>query len=114
MRRIISITIVLILLFSSITLTKNIWDSNRKIADLNEIKEEERSLKLENEQLEKELEKSKSKSFIEEVARNKLGLSKPGETLYVVESKPPEEVVDGDTPDESSSNFESWLSVFFD
>lgn len=114
MRRIISITIILILFLSSITLTKNIWDSHRKITDLNEIREEEKSLKLENERLVEKLEASKSKSFIEEAARNKLGLSKPGETLYVVDSKSPDEVVDRDAPDESSSNFESWLGIFFD
>lgn len=114
MKRMLSITILFILIFASIALTKNIWDSHRKIGDLNEIKEEAKSLKVENEQLDKELEKSKSKSFIEEEARNKLGLSKPGETLYVVKSRSTDEVVDSDFSDEVSSNFESWLNVFFD
>ena len=109
----VSITIIFILLFFSVTLTKNIWDSRRKIADLNEIREEEKALKLENEQLEEELERSKSESFIEEEARNKLGLGKSGETLYVVESRPPEEVIN-DISNVSSPNFKSWLKVFFD
>ena len=114
MKRMVSITIIFILVLSSITLAKNIWDSRRKIANLNEIREEEKSLKVENEKLEEELKRSKSKSFIEESARNKLGLSKSGETLYVVDSRETGEVSDESISGVPTSNFRGWINIFFD
>jgi cell division protein FtsB len=43
------------------------------------------ALKLENLKLKKELEKVKSLRFVEEEARNKLNMSRPGETTIIGE-----------------------------
>ena len=112
MKRIISFTIISILLFSIVALTKNIWDSYRRVSDLNEIREEEKSLVQGTEQLKKELEHRKSKNFIEEEARNKLGLSKPGESIYVVETEPNDSVEDVQAQEEERSNWQHWLKIF--
>ena len=102
----------MILLFAVVALTKNIWDSHRKISGLNEIREEEKTLTQETEQLDKELENRKTKNFVEEEARNKLGLSKPGESIYVVETEPNGQVEQTRTQEEELSNWEHWLKFF--
>lgn len=56
----------------------------------------------ENEQLQKQIQNSDNKEYIEEVAREKLGLVKPGEKLLIpVESKKEEQ---GDNQDKENND----------
>jgi cell division protein FtsB len=112
MRKMISIVLVVILFVSGSVLTKNIWDSYKKIERLGETEKKEHALKKETEELREELEYRNSKDFIEKEARNKLGLSKKGEAIYVIEG----ESSDGDDlqqdKKENLANWRLWLEVF--
>ena len=50
-------------------------------------------LEAKNRQLKKKLEEIKSPDFVERVARNKLGLGKPGETVVIIPQEKIEEVL---------------------
>ncbi|MEX0617129.1 MAG: septum formation initiator family protein [Candidatus Woykebacteria bacterium] len=111
MRRIISFGIIAVLLISALGLSKSIWDSYGKLKRISETKSKEQVLISDTKRLKKELAERQSKEFIEEEARNKLGLSKPGETIYVVDGEKKEtsnERVEG----KSLANWQLWLKVF--
>ena len=65
-----------------------------------------------NKELEKELEDRKSKKFVEEEARNKLGLSKPGETIFVVGIESKELAGKSERVDENLNNWQHWVEIF--
>ena len=62
------------------------------------------ALKAENEQLKHELDYKKSDKFAEEEIRNKLGLAKPGEEVYVVPKENSEQL----TVNSSQSDKTNW------
>jgi len=69
---------------------------------IKEIEAEIAETEAENEQLQKQIQNSDSKEYIEEVAREKLGLVKPGEKLLIpVESIKEEQ---GDNQGEENDN----------
>lgn len=112
MRRIISFLVIFILVVSISTLVKNVLDSYSTVAGLNKVRTEEKQLEEEKASLEKELEERKSKDFIESEARNKLGLSKKGESIYVTEGSKDEERSTQDNQSRELANWELWLEVF--
>lgn len=110
MKRIISFVIIAVLLLSISALTKNIWDSYKRLAGLSEIRREEQALREETEAFKKELAERKTKGFIEKEARDTLGLSKKGETIYLVEQEEEETVEQKNEKD--VPNWQLWLSLF--
>lgn len=94
--------------------TLDVIESSRR---LDEMKSDVAGLNDENAKLQEELEYKKSEDFIEGEARNKLGLAKPGEELFVVEK------VMGETSHNSNesgllfdnfdtTNVEKWVGLF--
>ncbi|MFZ5642718.1 MAG: FtsB family cell division protein [Bacillota bacterium] len=57
-------------------------------ADIKEIETQLEELKLKNDDLRKQLKQAQSDAYIEQVAREKLGLVKPGEARIVPAPKP--------------------------
>lgn len=114
MRKVISVVIIVSLLFTASALTKNIWDSYKKVQSLEEIRKKEQSLRKETKDLKKELEDRKSSDFVEREARNKLGLSRPGESIYVVEQETADEAPVEENENTNLSNWQLWLKVFTD
>ena len=112
MRRVISLLVIFILMISILVLVKNVLDSYNTVQGLNEVSTDEKELKEQKAELEKELEDRKSKDFIESEARDKLGLSKKGETIYVPESDISEEESSQETLDRDLTNWELWLEIF--
>jgi cell division protein FtsB len=85
-------------------------NQNQRLEDLEKRYEE---AKTENEYLLAELNWVGSDEFIEEEARNKLGLGKEGEVFLVL----PEGIVNrqqaiGNKADEGESNWRAWLELF--
>ena len=113
MRKFTSLVIVVILIFFIITGAKNIYDSYTKIENLNEIRDESKVLKEERSELENELEERKSKDFVEKESRNKLGLSKEGESIYVVEENEPSEEELIKEENKKMAIWQLWREVFF-
>ena len=60
-----------------------------KLAELDEVKEEVTTLELQNERLRETVALLKTDAGVEEVAREKLGLVKPGELAFAVVPPPP-------------------------
>ena len=112
MRKIVSFLIIFIIVVSILALFKNVLDSYSTVEGLNKVRTEEKKLEEEKVSLEKKLEESKSKEFIEIEARNKLGLSKKGESIYVTESSKMEEGLTQDSQSREIANWELWVEVF--
>lgn len=73
-------------------------------------------LRVEKEQLEKELAYRQGSEFIEREARDKLNLLKPGEAVVVLDRQRPKMVGRASTGGEGQSalpNFRQWLQLFF-
>lgn len=60
-----------------------------KLAELDSVNDEVANLQLQNEKLKRKVELLKTEAGVEEVAREKLGLVKPGELAYAVVPPPP-------------------------
>lgn len=67
-----------------------------KLAELDQVKSRVAALKSHNERLSVKVDLLKTESGIEEVAREKLGLVKPGEMAYAVVPPPPQRFVASD------------------
>ncbi len=93
--------------------TLNVIQSSKR---LDTTKDEVAQLEGQKNALEEELEYKKSDEYVEEEARNKLGLVKPGEELFVV-SQVLGTTTHNDqvsTPvDENLDNLHLWLKLFF-
>lgn len=70
--------------------------------------------KRENEVLKKKIKTVERPQFIEEEARNKLFLSKPGEGVIVLSQKDLEATLSAEPkPRDSRPNWKKWLDLFF-
>lgn len=72
-------------------------------------------LEAKNKELKIKLSQIKSPEFIEKEARNKLGLSKPGETVIIIPDEKIQEVLASSSAKEQKRlpNPLGWLKVFF-
>jgi len=70
-------------------------------------------LRQENAELKQELEYKKSDKFAEGEIRNKLGLAKPGEEVFVV-PKEDERLTANDKSRDERSNLEKWKDYLFE
>ena len=72
-------------------------------------------LEAKNRELKKKLEEIKSSDFVERVARNKLGLGKPGETVVIIPQEKIEEVLGASDSAQAVklSNPLGWWRLFF-
>ena len=113
MKKFISVIIIFILFLSTITLVGNIWGSYKKVKSVDKIREKEKELSGQTRQLREKLKESQSEEFIEEESRNKLGLSKKGESIYVVEQEPTEEASEK-RETQNVPNWKKWVNVFKD
>ncbi len=75
---------VIITLFFTYNLLQQIFSTLKQADKLGQATDLLRNLELKNESLKKKLTEVKSPAFIEQQARDKLGLAKPGETVIVI------------------------------
>lgn len=61
---------------------------NRKKAEISKYNQEYSKLQAENEDLKDKVDFSKTKEYKEEMAREMMGLIRPGETVYVIDQQP--------------------------
>ena len=94
--------IVIIAVIAAFNFYQNITRMTQIENKIKEIEAEIAETEAENKQLQKQIQNSDSKEYIEEVAREKLGLVKPGEKLLIpVESIKEEQ---GDNQGEENDN----------
>ena len=112
--RIIKIIIVIIGIGLIISLSRNIY---RLLQAGNQVKLTEQNLEeleKEHQELQEQRDYYQSEEFIEEEARNKLNMSKPGETVVIL---PPN--ISGSSGETASSeiseipNWRKWFNLFF-
>ena len=88
MKKLLVIILILIIVFVGINYYNNIKKINELQLKIDNLNSKIESSKEEKNELQKELENINNRDFIEKIAREKLGLVKPGEVLVVpVEEK---------------------------
>ncbi len=121
MKKIIHNTPVLLVIFIlsaslAYNMGKSAYDVWQKRDIVTDREKELMRVQKENTELKRELERSNDPDYIEEEARNKLGLAKPGETVIFV--APPESngAGDGNSIREKTFNkpyWKEWWKLFF-
>ena len=105
-----AVIIGLLLAFNSAKKIASYRGTSQKITD-EQAKLEQ--LRQENARLKQELEFKKGDKFAEGEIRNKLGLAKPGEEVYVV-PKDDERLTTNDKSKDERSNLEKWKDYLFE
>lgn len=105
------ILIVIVLLLIINNLVHSIYDLWQKQSLLTEAQNQLSAEKLKNTKLKTEISKAKTSQFIDEEARNKLFLVKPGEQQVLISqdliSKSPQKQA------QNLPNWQQWLNLFF-
>lgn len=104
------LVVVLLLAYNSFQKIRSLAGNSQKV---DEAAQKLEGLKAENEQLKQELEYKKSEKYKEEEIRNKLGLAKPGEEVFVVPKGDNSQSSLDDSRDERS-NLEKWKDYLFE
>lgn len=112
--RFVFILIAIVLSFSLLGGISKIGSSNQKITDAQNKVDE---LKQENEELNRQFQIAQSTQFIEQIARDKLGLAKKGEIVVVLPGVDTLRSLAPKLPEEEFSppipNWKMWMRLFF-
>jgi len=114
-RRMVRFIVIVVSIVMVINLSRSIWDLWRRRDVLGERQEVLRRAEEENKRLQSELEYAQSPEFIEQEARNRLGLGREGETIVLMpkfqisstKSQTNEE------KEENAPNWKRWWRLFF-
>lgn len=113
-RKITLVAIILLVLVIFYNLLVQINDAMRSQERLSSAAEVVYKLEAKNRELKNKLSEVKTREFIEEQARNKLGLSKNGETVVVIPEEKLKMVLGASQSAEIRlPNWLGWLKVFF-
>ena len=110
MKKVLFLTIVVILLFIINNLVRSIFDIWQKKDFVTEAQKELSFQKQENQRLKSALSYSKTQEFIEKQARDKLFMAKEGEQKVLLSKDSEEKVQDGK---EKIVNWRQWWNLFF-
>lgn len=109
MRVIRKIIIILLLLFLFSSLTKNIFNYQKKLSFYEDFKKDYENEKKRNLSLKTAILKKSGLNEVEKVIRDKLNLSKPEETIVVLPEPSPTPIIITPTP---LPNWQQWIKVF--
>lgn len=107
---VLAIIVGFVLAYNSFQKIMSLRSTSQKVVDA-QVRLEK--LKEENERLKSELEYKKSDRFVEEEIRNKLGLAKPGEEVFVVPKDGDSGLLIVDREDEKP-NWQKWRDFLFE
>lgn len=110
--RLIVIISIILGLYLIVTLSKSIFDLQKKQGRTKEIESSLSGLKSQNEKLKKRLQEVKSPEYVEKIARDKLNMAKPGESIVIL----PEEIQNPKIEVENKieiPNYQKWYQLFF-
>ncbi|MBI2600401.1 septum formation initiator family protein [Candidatus Daviesbacteria bacterium] len=96
-------------------LIAQLFDATKSSDRLSQAAEELYKLEVKNKELKKRLQQVRSSEFIEEQARNKLGLGKKGETVVIIPEEKIQQVLGESRKnlEEKLPNWLGWWKVFF-
>lgn len=114
-KKIVIISIVLVVLVIAYNLINQISAAFKSGERLTKEAEKLYQLEAKNKQLKQKLSEVESGNFIETQARDKLGLSKKGETVVIIPQHKINEVLEASSSAQSTKlpNWLGWLKVFF-
>ena len=112
------ITITFFILITSIiafNLLKQISDTLKSSERLSGMVDDIQKLEIKNKELKKKLTDVKSPEFVEEQARNKLGLVKGGETVVIIAQERIKQILGSSSSAKEAKlpNWLGWLKVFW-
>lgn len=114
LKKIVFFGIIIASFFIMNSLIHSIYTLWQKNALMTEAQAELAKEKQENQQLKKKLSESKKTQFIEEEARNKLFLAKPGENTLVIPSQYMHaSLAATPKPQDKRPNWQKWWQTFF-
>ena len=114
MRKNISIIVILSIgLIILVGLIRQISSALQATNRLDKAADEVTALQEENRDLKKQLEQVDSLAFIEGIARNKLNLSRPDETIFIIPKEKIQKVLEAGKPVEIPKipNYQGWLNL---
>jgi cell division protein FtsB len=100
--------LILFLLSLIVSLAKNILDYYKKNEFFSQFEQTIQKLEKENKEIADEIEKNRLQFSYEEVLRNKMNVTKPGEYVILLPPKGPSTV----TPTPTMSNRRQWLNLY--
>lgn len=117
-KRIVTVVLPLLGLVFVVQSTYSLYTLARKSDVVSEREQQLHSLEKEQESLKKRYSETNTAFFIEEEARNKLGLVKPGETLVYIQKDASESATQTQNEESTTSRAEitilqQWWNVFF-
>lgn len=113
MKKIASFILIVFLLFAINNLAHSIFTLLNKQKLLTKAQNELKKVKKENTELVKQIKKIEDPQFIEQEARNKLLLARPGEQILVLpENKNPSKSKKAVKQPEEKQNWQKWLELF--
>ena len=113
-KKIVFFTIIIASFFIINNLVQSIYTLWQKQHLVDSVKKELEREREENEELKRKLSLVKDPDFIEEEARNKLFLTKPGEGVIVISKDAlPATSAAQITPPDTRANWERWRDTFF-
>ncbi len=110
MRKLLSYIIIIFLVALIFNSIKASFESYQKLNELGGSRDQLEKLKVKNSELKKELTEKQSDFFVEQEARNRLGLEKAGDTTIILQDQKsisPEKKTD----QKKESNLQKWLDL---
>lgn len=113
MKKIIFFLVIIISLFIINNLVRSIWDLWQKQTLISNAQKQLEGQKAENKRLKDKLSEVSRPEFIEEEARNKLFMAKPGELQVLISKDLLQASESGKEKPDQSPNWRKWWNLFF-
>lgn len=111
-RKLVTPLILIIGLYLIVSFSRSIWSLWQKTERIKEAQKSAKDVQIKSEELKKELEFVQTPAYIEKMAREKLNLAKPGETIVIL---PPISLEDSEKNSSPPPlpNWKKWWGLFF-
>lgn len=115
LKRILLGLVMLVFIVIAYNLTSQIFNTLKSGDRLSEATNKLTQLETENKELKKRLEKVQSQEFVEQQARDKLGLAKEGETIVIIPDEKLDQILEASREAKivRLPNWLGWWKVFF-
>lgn len=114
-KKIVVFLIFIVILFLAYGLVSQIYSAFQAEKRLSSEFEKLSGLQVKNQELKKTLSEARSPQFLEQMARDKLGLSKDGETVFIIPQEKIDKVlgISEKIGELRLPNWQGWLKLFF-
>ena len=113
MRKIVAIGILIFGIYLIISLSRSVLDLWQKQDEVEKARNRVKDLAQENNRLKSQFEYVQTQDFVEKMAREKLNLVKPGETVVFIPQSVLREATASAAPTPPPPNWQQWIRLFF-